>query len=148
MNSLLGALASAASGVAGDGTSGADGLTALADVVADIVVTTTDLAGNGGVVLGTTDALEVGGLGLLAGGGVDVTALGERDLAVVAGALATNLYFGTGELGLDALVDTGLDGWRKIVSIWSSRFSDVDKTYLSRKRQRGHGRCHRRGAAA
>ena len=117
-NSLLGALASTASGVVGEGAGGADSLAALADVVADVVVTATDLAGNGSLVLGATNALEVAGLGSLAGGGVDVTALGERDLAVVAGALATDLYFGAGELLLDGLVDTGLKGWKEIVSVW------------------------------
>jgi len=107
---LLSALASTTSSVVGKRASRTDGLVALADVAADVVVTTTDLAVNGSLVLGTADALEVGGLGLLAGDGVDVAALREGDLAVVAGALAADLHFGTGELLLDGLVDTGLEG--------------------------------------
>jgi len=107
---LLGALASTASSVVGDRASGTDSLVALADVAADVVVTTTDLTVDGSLVLGATDALEVGSLGLLAGGRVDVAALREGDLAVVAGALAANLYFGAGELLLDGLVDAGLEG--------------------------------------
>jgi hypothetical protein len=121
LDSLLGALASTASGVARDGTSRTDGLVALADVAADVVVTTTDLTVNGSLVLRTTDALEVGGLGGLAGGGVDVTALGERDLAVVAGALAANLYFGTGKLLLDRLVDAGLESWKCLLAFRAFR---------------------------
>ena len=76
----------------------------------DVVVTATDLTVNGSLVLGTSDALEVGGLGLLAGGRVDGAALGNGDLAVVAGALAADLDFGAGELLLDVLVNTGLLG--------------------------------------
>lgn len=109
-NSLLGALAGTVSSVVAERASGTDGLAALADVAADVVVTTTDLGVNGGLVLGTANTLEVGGLGLFAGGGVDVAALRKGDLAVVAGALAANLHFSAGELGLDGLVDTGLDG--------------------------------------
>jgi hypothetical protein len=109
-NSLLGALASTASGVVGERASGANGLAALADVVADIVVTTTDLTVNCSIIFWTTNTVEVGSLGLLAGDRVDVAALGKRDLAVVAGTLATDLYFGTGELLLDGLVDAGLNG--------------------------------------
>lgn len=110
---LLGALSSTTRSVVGKRASRTDGLVALADVAADVVVTTTDLAVNGSLVLGTADALEVGGLGLLAGDGVDVAALGERNLAVVAGALAADLHFGAGELLLDGLVDAGLEGWRR-----------------------------------
>lgn len=110
VNSLLGALASATLSGVGEGAGRADGLVTLANVAADVVVTATDLGIDGGLVLRATNTLEVGGLGLLAGGGVDVTALGERDLAVVAGALATDLHFGTGELGLNGLVDTRLEG--------------------------------------
>lgn len=145
---LLGALASTASGVVGEGAGGADGLVALADVVADVVVTTTDLTVDGSLVLGAADALEVGSLGGLAGGGVDVTALGERDLAVVAGALATDLYFGAGELLLDGLVDTGLKGWKGIVSVWILERLATKATYWSQRHQRGHGRCHRHGGTA
>lgn len=107
---LLSALASAAGGVLGDGASGADGLAALADVAADVVVTGTLLGGLGGLVLGAAGALEVGCLGLLAGLGVDGAALGQGDLAVVAGALAADLHFGAGELLLNGLVDAGLEG--------------------------------------
>jgi hypothetical protein len=109
-NFLLGALASTASSVVGERASGANGLAALADVVADVVVTTTDLTVDSGCVFRSTHTVEIRGLGLLAGDGVDVAALGKRDLAVVAGALATDLYFGTGELLLDGLVDAGLNG--------------------------------------
>ena len=110
---LLSALASTTSSVVGKRASGTDSLVALADVAADVVVTTTDLAVNGSLVLGTADALEVGGLGLLAGDGVDVAALREGDLAVVAGALAADLHFGAGELLLDGLVDAGLEGCKE-----------------------------------
>lgn len=110
---LLGALASTTSSVVGKRASRADGLVALADVAADVVVTATDLTVDGSLVLGAADALEVGSLGLLAGGRVDVAALGQGDLAVVAGALATDLHFGTGELVFDGLVDAGLDGWKE-----------------------------------
>ena len=109
MKALLSALSLTASSVLRDRASGTDGLAALADVGADVVVAATDLSVDGSLVLGSTDALEVAGRGLLAGGGVDVAALGDGDLAVVAGTLAANLDFGAGELGLDGLVDAGLD---------------------------------------
>lgn len=109
---LLSALASTTSSVVGKRASRTDGLVALADVATDVVVTTTDLAVDGSLVLGTADALEVGGLGLLAGDGVDVAALREGNLAVVAGALTADLHFGAGKLLLDGLVDAGLEGWK------------------------------------
>ena len=109
-NNLLRALASTTSSVVAERASGANSRAALADVVADIIVATADLAVNGGLVLGTTDALEIGGLGLLAGGGVDVAALGERDGAVVGGAGGADLDLSTGELLLDVLVHAGLLG--------------------------------------
>jgi hypothetical protein len=86
------------------------GLAALADVAANIIVASTNLASDSGIIFWTTNSLEIRGLGRLAGVRLDVAALGERDLAVVAGALATDLYFGTGELLLDGLVDAGLEG--------------------------------------
>lgn len=139
INPLLGALASTALGGVGERAGGADGLVALADVAADVVVTTTDLTVDGSLVLGTANALEVRGLGLLAGGGVDVTTLGEGDLAVVAGALATDLDFGTGELLGDTLVDAGLDGWKVDVSSCTKAELVFGMTYWSQKR-RGRGR--------
>ena len=118
--SLLSALASTTSSVVGKRASGTDGLVALADVAANVVVTATDLTVDGSLVLGAADALEVGSFGLLAGGRVDVAALGQGDLAVVAGALAADLHFGAGELVLDGLVDAGLEGWKEeVVRIWS-----------------------------
>jgi len=117
-NNLLRALASTTSSVVAERASGANSRAALADVVADIVVATADLAVNGGLVLGTTDALEIGGLGLLAGGGVDVAALGEGDGAVVGRAGRANLDLGAGELLLDVLVHAGLlgcEGGRRLV---------------------------------
>lgn len=113
MTSLLSALASATDSVVGHRASGTDSLVALADVAADVVVAGALVGGDGSLVLGTALALEVGGLGLLAGGGVDGAALGQRDLAVVAGALAADLHFGAGKLLADALVDAGLDGWAR-----------------------------------
>jgi hypothetical protein len=145
---LLGALASTASGIVGDRASGTNGLVALADIAADVVVTTTDLTVDGSLVLGAADALEVGGLGLLAGGRVDVAALREGDLAVVAGALAADLYFGAGELLLDGLVDAGLEGWTRVVSVCLSTWFEMKETYWSQRHQRGHGRCHRHGGTA
>ena len=146
---LLSALASTTSSVVGKRASGTDSLVALADVAADVVVTATDLTVDGSLVLGTTDSLEVGGLGLLAGDRVDVAALGKRDLAVVAGALAANLHFGTGELLLDGLVDAGLEGWRRdlSVSVWRLKIWS-EGTYWSQRHQQGHGRCRRRGGTA
>ena len=107
---LLSALSSTASSIVRKRASRTHSLVALADVAADVVVTAADLAVDSSLVLGAADALEVGGLGLLAGDGVDVAALGQGDLAVVAGALAADLDFGAGELLLDVLVNTGLLG--------------------------------------
>lgn len=56
------------------------------------------------------------GRGLLASGGVDVAALGQRDGAVVARALAADLDLCAGELLLDGLVDAGLGGCSGISS--------------------------------
>ena len=120
---LLGALASTTSSIVAERASGANSRAALADVVADVVVAAADLTVNGSLVLGTSDALEVGGLGLLAGGRVDGAALGNGDLAVVAGALAADLDFGTGELLLDVLVNTGLLGCKEnMLVVFSTRF--------------------------
>jgi hypothetical protein len=110
ISSLLSALASTTGSVVRQRASRTHSLVALANVAADVVVTATDLTVNGSLVFRATDALEVCSLGGLAGGGVDVAALGERDLAVVRGALATDLHFGAGELLLDGLVDAGLEG--------------------------------------
>jgi len=107
---LLRALASTASSVVAQRAGGADGRAALADVVADVVVAGADLTVNCGLILGPADAFEIGGLGLLASDGVDVAALGDGDLAVVAGALAADLDFGAGELLLYVLVHAGLLG--------------------------------------
>lgn len=109
---LLRALTSTPGGIIAHRPSRTHSRAALADVVADVVVAAADLAVNGGFVLGTTDSLEVCGLGLLAGHGVDVAALGQRDLAVVAGALAADLDFGAGELGFDVFVYAGFLGWK------------------------------------
>lgn len=120
---LLGALASTTSSIVAERASGANSRAALTDVVADVVVAAADLTVNGSLVLGTSDALEVGGLGLLAGGRVDGAALGNGDLAVVAGALAADLDFGTGELLLDVLVNTGLLGCKEnMLVVFSTRF--------------------------
>ena len=116
--SLLSALASTISSVVRKRASGAHSLAALADVVADVVVAATDLAVDRSLVLGSADALEVRGLGGLAGGGVDVATLGEGDLAVVAGALAADLHFGAGELLLNGLVDARLEGWREVLGFF------------------------------
>jgi hypothetical protein len=107
---LLRALASTASSIVAHGASGADSRAALANVVADVVVAAADLAVDSSLVLGAADTFEVGGLSLLAGGRVDGAALGDGDLAVVAGALAADLDFGAGELGLDVLVYAGVLG--------------------------------------
>jgi hypothetical protein len=110
LDNLLGALASTTGSVVAHGASGAHSRAALADVVADVVVAAADLAVDGGSIFRPSDTLEVAGLVKLAGGRVDGAALGDGDLAVVAGALAADLDFGAGELGLDVLVYAGVLG--------------------------------------
>jgi hypothetical protein len=107
---LLGALASATSSVVAQRAGRAHSRATLADVVADVVVAAADLAVDGGSIFRSSDTLEVASLVKLAGGRVDGAALGDGDLAVVAGALAADLDFGAGELGLDVLVYAGVLG--------------------------------------
>lgn len=94
-------------------TSRADGLSTLSDVSANRIVTTVLVRIDASLVLWATYTLEVAGFRGLAGAWVDAAALLEWDLAVVAGALAADLYCAAGELADYILIDTGFACWRK-----------------------------------
>ena len=82
-----------------------------------------------GLGLGTASTLEVTSLVELASGGVDVTALAQGDVSVVAstGGGATIGDIGTGELVADALINTRLGGCEDDVSMLYESFIEVPR---------------------